>query len=716
MKIRPLALRNGNEIRSNNLEDLRTDHWSLSAHGGDIFAKTVTATGPQTAQGPGGPMDTVPPVISLTSGVAYTQNFDSLATSGITNSLGIDGWTMNETGAGARDNDQYGVDTGGSNTGDTYSYGSAPGGIPSTERALGELDSSSLISTFGASFTNGAGATITALQISYDGEQWRVGGAHTTIAEGLDFQISFDATSLTTGQWFDINNLDFLPVIASSTASALDGNNALNRTAISFNVTTVNGNAVSVANGATFWIRWVGHDATGGDDGLAIDNFSITASTAAGPGALSINDVSHAEGDAGATTYTFTVTRSGGSAGAVTVDYTISAPGGATFADSTDFVAGSVFSGQVSFADGETSRTITIDVQGDDLVETNETFTVTLSNATGGATISDATGIGTITNDDQIGTLAINDVVMAEGDSGTTNFVFTVTRSGGDDGAISADYTINLPGGVGGADATDIPGTLTGTVNFADGEISKTIIVGVAGDTVFEPSESFSVTLSNPTGGTSFTDDTGAGTIQNDDAAPAGTLSIDDVSHAEGDSGATSFTFTVSRTGGSAGAVTADFVISAPGGAGNADSGDFVPASVFSGTVSFADGEISKTITIDVQGDTSFEPNETFTVTLSNATGGAGIGDGVGIGTITNDDVAPAQVSIGDAAIAEGGRRHFLSGLHRQPGRSGGRHGHRRLCHVGRHRDRGQRLCRAQRPGQLRPGRDLAHRVDPDHR
>src|SRR5688572_11182932 len=73
--------------------------------------------------------------VSLTTiGSAYTQNFNTLSnTAGsTTNNLTITGWFMTETGSGARDNEQYAVDTGGSNTGDTFSYG--PAG--NTDRAL----------------------------------------------------------------------------------------------------------------------------------------------------------------------------------------------------------------------------------------------------------------------------------------------------------------------------------------------------------------------------------------------------------------------------------------------------------------------------------------------------------------------------------------------------------------------------------------------------
>ena len=114
--------------------------------------------------------------VSLTTlGSAATQNFDTLSNvaGSTTNNLTIPGWFMTESGGGARDNEQYAVDTGGSTTGDTYSYGAAG----STERALGSLRSGTLIPIFGACYTNNTGATITSLAVAYNGEEWRLGTA-----------------------------------------------------------------------------------------------------------------------------------------------------------------------------------------------------------------------------------------------------------------------------------------------------------------------------------------------------------------------------------------------------------------------------------------------------------------------------------------------------------------------------------------------------------
>src|SRR5689334_1410865 len=135
------------------------------------------------------------PISLTTAGSAYTQNFDTLSnTAGsTTNNLTIAGWAMTESGGGARDNEQYAVDTGSSTTGDTYSYGAAG----STERALGALRSGTLIPLFGACFTNNTGATIASLQIAYNGEEWRLGTAART--DQMNFEYSTNATDLVTG-------------------------------------------------------------------------------------------------------------------------------------------------------------------------------------------------------------------------------------------------------------------------------------------------------------------------------------------------------------------------------------------------------------------------------------------------------------------------------------------------------------------------------------
>lgn len=219
--------------------------------------------------------------VSITGmGSPYTQNFDTLANSGSSSTV-PQGWAFAETGANA--NATYTAGSGSSNTGDTYSFGT---GV-STERAFGGLQSNNLVPTIGAAFANNSGEAITRLDISYTGEQWRLGASDRPLPDRIDFQYSTDATSLTTGTWIDFNPLDFTQPLITGTPGALDGNAAPNRTAIT---ATVDG--LSIPNGAVFWIRWASVDVSGSDDGLAVDDFSLTAYGAPGPAPQAIPTLS----------------------------------------------------------------------------------------------------------------------------------------------------------------------------------------------------------------------------------------------------------------------------------------------------------------------------------------------------------------------------------------------------------------------------------------
>jgi len=205
--------------------------------------------------------------VSLTTtGAAYTQNFDTLSnTAGsTTNNLTITGWFMTESGGGARDNEQYAVDTGASTTGDTISFGAAA----ATDRALGGLRSGTLIPIFGACFTNNTGTTIGSANVAYTGEEWRLGTAGRT--DQINFEYSTNATDLVTGTWTNVAALNFVTP-DTVTTGAKNGNAATSQTALSSSISSL-----SIANGATFWIRWIDIDASGADDGLAVDDFSLT--------------------------------------------------------------------------------------------------------------------------------------------------------------------------------------------------------------------------------------------------------------------------------------------------------------------------------------------------------------------------------------------------------------------------------------------------------
>ncbi|GCC53055.1 hypothetical protein SanaruYs_32960 [Chryseotalea sanaruensis] len=197
---------------------------------------------------------------------AYTQDFNTLSATGTTNDVSTlpAGWVFLETGTNA--NTAYAAGTGSSNAGNTYSLG-----LDASDRALGGLQSGSLIPFIGSGFINNTGATITELQVSYTGEQWRLGAASRTQADRLDFQLSLNATSLADGSWTDFDNLDFSAPVLSGTVGALNGNAPANRNDLSFTIT-----GLSIPAGATFWMRWTDFNVASSDDALAIDDFSIT--------------------------------------------------------------------------------------------------------------------------------------------------------------------------------------------------------------------------------------------------------------------------------------------------------------------------------------------------------------------------------------------------------------------------------------------------------
>jgi hypothetical protein len=231
--------------------------------------------------------------------------------------------------------------------------------------------------------------------------------------------------------------------------------------------------------------------------------------------------------------------------------------------------------------------------------------------------------------------IAATSATKAEGNSGNTSFSFTVTRSGDASAAASVSYSVT-GSSVTPANAADFGGAFpNGTVSFAANETSNVITINVTGDTLMESNEGFTVTLSNATNGVTISSATATGTIEDDDGANL-TIAATSATKAEGNSGNTSFTFTVTRSGNTSGATTVSYAVTGSGAtlANAADFGGVFP----SGTVSFAANETSNVITINVTGDTLAESDDGFTVTLSNATNGATITTATAAGTIQDDD------------------------------------------------------------------------------
>lgn len=206
--------------------------------------------------------------VTLTAlNTAYTQTFDGLGTSSAT-------WTDNSTLAG-----WYAVVTaktspytltagdGSSNAGALYSFGTSG----ASDRALGALGSGSTGTIYyGVRLKNSTGQTITALTISYTGEQWRNSGSTSTQDLTVSYQAGSSVTSVTSGTWTSVPALTFYAPIYGGTAGSLDGNATANRATLS---TTI---GVTINAGEEIMIRWVEIDHSGSDHGLSTDDLSIT--------------------------------------------------------------------------------------------------------------------------------------------------------------------------------------------------------------------------------------------------------------------------------------------------------------------------------------------------------------------------------------------------------------------------------------------------------
>ncbi len=338
---------------------------------------------------------------------------------------------------------------------------------------------------------------------------------------------------------------------------------------------------------------------------------------------LAISHGSVSEGNSGTSSALFTVTLAPPAVQAVSVDYA-TVPGSA--AAGSDYIA---TTGTLTFDPGQSVKTIAVQIVGDSADESDETFTVQLSNASN-ADIVDGVATGTIVDDDGLSSLSIDDQTVLEGNSGTRGMTFLVTLSPVSDQAVSVNYSTADGSAESGTDYDAASDTLT----FAPGQITKTVTINVRGDLVDEgTTEEFTVTLTNPTGAT-LADGQGLGTITDDDAARL-RQNIGPQIY-EGNSGLTPAVFTVTLSTPAAFVVTVDYEVNS----GVSDTGatageDFIDTD---GTLTFQPGETVQTYTVQVIGDTKYEQDEVFRTLIRN--GSAPIETNGGIGRILNDDDA----------------------------------------------------------------------------
>src|SRR5574343_1920410 len=378
---------------------------------------------------------------------------------------------------------------------------------------------------------------------------------------------------------------------------------------------------------------------------------------------LSINDVSVNEA---AGTATFTVTLSNPSSSAVTVNY---GTANDTATAGSDYTAGG---NTLTFNPGVTSQTITVPIANDGTYEGADSFFVNLSGATN-ATIADGQGIGTILEnrtgtggtDDDRPSLSVSSPSVAE-NAGYAQFTLSLSNPSAVATTVSlgltngtatqpGDYTVALEVSTDGG-TTWTPAT---SATFPPGATSVLVRTPVVNDSLAEVTEDFTLTATTTAGVTSNPSAQGVASIIDNDTP---SFTINDMTVNEG---AGTITFTVTLSNPSATATTVDYATVAGSATTPADYA--AGSSALNGTLNFAAGVTSQTITLAIANDTVYEGAESFNVNLSNATGGALIGDGQGIGTILDDgnglggsnDDRPRVTGITSPTVGEGGNLDF---------------------------------------------------------
>jgi hypothetical protein len=378
---------------------------------------------------------------------------------------------------------------------------------------------------------------------------------------------------------------------------------------------------------------------------VAAATTAVTISDDDAPPAVTIGDADIVEGDSGTTpgTMTFTVTLSAESGKPVqvtfaTADGTATAPG--------DYAARN---GTLSFNPGVRTKPIAVNIAGDGSPESTETFTVDLSSPQdaafppGAPTIS---ATGTIFDNDGPPTLSMIPSRVTEGTGAATVAVVTVHLVPASGGTVTFHYATTD----GAARAPGDYAATTGDGSIPAGETTATIPVPVVADSVDEADEDFTVALSSPSSlsAPGPVVDPAAGTARTtivDDDGPL--ISVSDLSLKEGDSGTQKAGFVVSLSAPSAQAVTVDYATAA-GTAIAPD--DFAPAN---GTVTFNPGDLAKEVSPspNVVGDTVDEPDETFTLALTNPVN-ATVVRAAGLATIVDDD--QRTLTLADVSAGEG--------------------------------------------------------------
>ena len=363
---------------------------------------------------------------------------------------------------------------------------------------------------------------------------------------------------------------------------------------------------------------------------------------------FSVGDISVAEGDSGTVALKYTITLSASSGKTVNIYYTTedgTATGDITSPASSDYMA---TSGTLTFAPGDTSKEVTVLVNGDYTSEPNETVLLKLSNGSNTSNTT-AQAIGTILNDDDPELILGGTASISEGTGATKGFSFTVTLTKPSSNNISVDFATEDVTAKAGKDYV----ATGGSIIFAPGETSKTIDVQIIGDSIDENDETFRVTISNPSpSAIRIINSQATCTITDDDTAPI--VSIGNTTVTEGNSGTTSAVFEVALSEVSEKDITVDYKTVDGTATGDVTSPALSDYKTTSGTLTFAPGVTLQAIVVDIEGDTIDEYDETLGLKLSSPTNATiSTTNGIGTATITDDDAAPS-FSVGDISVVEG--------------------------------------------------------------
>ncbi len=372
-------------------------------------------------------------------------------------------------------------------------------------------------------------------------------------------------------------------------------------------------------------------------DGGAGDDFIVTSQSQFSILETNVNVAEGASG--GGTVANFTIT--------------LSTPLPTTTSVDVRTVDGTAIAGQdyvavnqtLTFTPGITTLQVSVPLIGDNVGEATEMFSLVISNPVG-AQLGNAMATATILDDDGgqppvLPSLSINDVSVMEGDTGISNLTFTVTLSA----ASAVPVTVTATTSDGSATAGSDYVASSPLITFAAGVTSATFNVMVNGDTTNEADETLNITLSGAVNAT-ILDGTAIGTILNDDGTTLPSLSVADVSVAEGNAGTSTASFTVTLSAAASGPVT---VMVATADVTAVAGQDYVASTQ---TLTFPAGTTTQSFDVTINGDTTQEPDETFSVTLSNPTGAALGAMSTATGTITDDD---SPVSNFDIVVVFGG-------------------------------------------------------------